>query len=54
MGIRLAINTDAHSAGDLDMLSFGVATARRGWVQADQVINTWQPERLLSWLRERG
>jgi DNA polymerase (family 10) len=54
MGIRLCINTDAHSASDLDMLPFGVATARRGWVQAQHVVNTWQPERLLGWLRGRG
>jgi DNA polymerase (family 10) len=54
MGIRLCVNTDAHSASDLDMLSFGVATARRGWVQAKDMLNTWQPEKLLEWLRARG
>jgi DNA polymerase (family 10) len=54
MGIRLCVNTDAHSASDLDMLPFGVATARRGWVQAKDMLNTWQPEKLLEWLRARG
>ncbi|OGO35305.1 MAG: hypothetical protein A2W35_07420 [Chloroflexi bacterium RBG_16_57_11] len=54
MGIRLCVNTDAHSASDLDMLPFGVATARRGWVQARDMLNTWQPEILLEWLRARG
>ena len=54
MGIRLCINTDAHSASDMDMLPFGVATARRGWVQAKDVLNTWQPKQLLEWLRGRG
>ena len=54
MGIRLAINTDAHAASDLDLLHFGVSTARRGWVTAESVINTWQPERLLAWLKDRG
>jgi DNA polymerase (family 10) len=53
MGIRLAINTDAHAASDLDLLHFGVSTARRGWVTAESVINTWQPERLLAWLSDR-
>lgn len=52
-GVLLGINTDAHGESDLDMLRFGVATARRGWVQAEEVINTWQPERLLSWLQAR-
>ncbi|UCE00774.1 MAG: DNA polymerase/3'-5' exonuclease PolX [Chloroflexota bacterium] len=54
MGIPLSINTDAHSPGELDLMHFGVATARRGWVEARQVINTWEPEKLLSWLRNRG
>jgi DNA polymerase (family 10) len=54
MGILLSINTDAHSPGELDLMHFGVATARRGWVEAKHVINTWEPERLLGWLRSRG
>lgn len=50
-GIPLAINTDAHSEADLDLVFFGIATARRGWVEAKHVINTWEPARLLSWLK---
>ncbi len=44
MGIPLAINTDAHSPSDMDLLHFGVATARRAWVEAGQVVNTWSAE----------
>ncbi|HEX9618265.1 MAG TPA: DNA polymerase/3'-5' exonuclease PolX, partial [Anaerolineales bacterium] len=54
MGILLSVNTDAHSPADLDLIQFGVATARRGWVEPKDVINTWEPERLLRWLRGRG
>ena len=54
MGIPLSINTDAHSPEELDLMHFGIATARRGWVEANHVINTWEPERLLTWLRSRG
>ncbi len=36
IGVLLSINTDAHSISDLDLLHFGVATARRGWVTAEQ------------------
>ena len=54
MGINLSINTDAHSASDMDLLHFGVATARRGWVTPEDVINTWTAERLLVWLKSRG
>jgi DNA polymerase (family X) len=54
MGISLSINTDAHAPEHLDLLHFGVATARRGWVEAGEVINTWNSEKLLNWLRARG
>lgn len=54
LGIPLSINTDAHSPKDLDMIFYGVATARRGWAEARHVINTWEPEHLLKWLRGRG
>ncbi len=33
-------------------LHFGVSTARRGWVAPQQVINCWETERLLEWLRK--
>lgn len=48
LGVRLAINTDAHRPEDFDYLPFGVATARRAWVTAGQVVNTWSFERLLA------
>jgi DNA polymerase (family 10) len=52
MGIPLALNTDAHAAPDLDLLHFGVSTARRGWLGPQQVINCWETQRLLNWLRQ--
>jgi DNA polymerase (family 10) len=54
LGILLSINTDAHSPGELDLMHFGIATARRGWVEPHHVINTWEPKKLLEWLRSRG
>lgn len=54
LGIPLSINTDAHTPADMDLMHFGVATARRGWVEAGDVINTWKTERLLAWLQKRG
>ncbi len=53
MGIPLSINTDAHSAEDLDMLMFGISTARRGWVTAQAVINCLPADQLLAWLKDR-
>ncbi len=54
LGIPLSINTDAHTPGELDLMHFGIATARRGWVEAKNVINAWEPDKLLDWLRNRG
>lgn len=51
MGIKIAINTDAHHPDHLDFLTFGVATARRGWVTAKDVINAWTPKQIQAWLK---
>jgi DNA polymerase (family 10) len=39
-GVKLAISTDAHATHALAYMRFGVDQARRGWVEADDVINT--------------
>jgi DNA polymerase (family 10) len=38
-GVRLEIGSDAHSAAELRFMPFGVSVARRGWVEARDVIN---------------
>ena len=37
---KLVINTDAHSTEHFRYIELGVATARRGWAEAKDVINT--------------
>ncbi|WP_447976889.1 DNA polymerase/3'-5' exonuclease PolX [Candidatus Nitrospira bockiana] len=39
-GVLLSINSDAHSTVDLDNLRFGVGQARRGWLEAQDVVNS--------------
>lgn len=39
-GVRLAIGTDAHAPEHLDFLELGLLTARRGWAEAQDVLNT--------------
>jgi DNA polymerase (family 10) len=46
MGVKFAIDSDAHSVRDLDYLQYGVATAQRGWLSAEDVITTWPLPRL--------
>ncbi len=40
MGLKLAISTDAHSQTELRFVRFGVDQARRGWLEAGDVLNT--------------
>lgn len=39
-GVLVAINSDAHSREDFANLKFGVGQARRGWLEAGDVLNT--------------
>ena len=51
-GVVFAIDSDAHSVGDLGNMPYGVGTAQRGWLTADDVINTWPLDRLRAFLRK--
>ena len=53
-GVKFSIDTDAHATGHLDFLRYGVGTAQRGWLSADDVINTWPLDRLREFLRKGG
>jgi DNA polymerase (family 10) len=38
----------------MDLLFYGVATARRAWLTKNDVINCWPTDKLLRWLKKRG
>lgn len=48
LGVLLAINTDAHSPGGLDTIRYGVAVARRAWLQKQDVLNTLPLDELMA------
>ncbi|SFJ27758.1 MULTISPECIES: DNA polymerase/3'-5' exonuclease PolX [unclassified Bacillus (in: firmicutes)] len=50
-GVKIAINTDAHTLEMLEDMEIGTAAARKGWIQKDTVINTWDIERLLNYIK---
>ena len=50
MGAKLIINTDAHSIAQLGLMKYGVFTARRGWLEKEDVINTYTLKKLLTFL----
>ncbi|MBB5172686.1 DNA polymerase/3'-5' exonuclease PolX [Texcoconibacillus texcoconensis] len=52
-GVPIAINTDAHRIEMLDHMPMGVSTAKRGWLNADSVVNTWGAERLKAWIDKK-
>lgn len=39
-GVRFSLGTDAHRTDELDQMRYGVYVARRGWLQAVDVVNT--------------
>ncbi len=49
-GAKIAIDTDAHSPATLEYVRWGVHTARRGWAEPADVINTWPLEELRAFL----
>jgi DNA polymerase (family 10) len=53
LGVKLTISTDAHHPDELAVMAYGVMTARRGWVSADHVVNTWPLERVQAWVKGR-
>ncbi len=45
-GVNLCINTDSHEVKQMNFMEYGVWTARRGWCQKANVINTYSWEKL--------
>jgi DNA polymerase (family X) len=49
-GVFVSVDTDAHQKAHLAFMPYGVGTARRGWMDAQHVINTWPLSTLLGFL----
>ena len=49
-GCLLTIDSDAHRTEELAGIAWGVAQARRAWVEPAVVANTWSREALLAWV----
>lgn len=50
-GMKIIISTDAHRPEHLKFMCYGVMTARRGWMEKKNVLNTYAPDKLLASLR---
>jgi DNA polymerase (family X) len=51
-GVRFSVDTDSHSTTHLELMRYGVATAQRGWLTKDDVINAWPLSKLRAFLRK--
>ncbi len=52
-GVKLIIDTDSHATSHLQLIKYGVSTARRGWIEKKDVINTQPLEAFLASLRPK-
>lgn len=48
-GVKLAINTDAHSYQMLEHMKYGVSIAKKGWINKDTIMNTWSKDKLMEY-----
>jgi len=54
LGVKIAINTDAHRPEHFAFRHFGVAVGQRGWLPKEQVVNTWSLEQFLAYLNKEN
>jgi DNA polymerase (family X) len=52
-GVKIAINTDAHHRDTLSHMEIGVASARKGWIRKENVLNALTKDELLQFLHRR-
>lgn len=52
-GVKIAINPDAHSTGELDLVNSGLAVARKGWLETGDVFNCWETEQVIEYFQRR-
>lgn len=50
MGIRLMINPDAHSVNEISHTGYGVAAARKGWCEKEDILNCLDIEGMKAFL----
>ena len=50
-GVKMVINTDSHHKDQLRFIEFGIAQARRGWAERDDIINVHPLEKLLKFFK---
>jgi DNA polymerase (family 10) len=52
MGVKMVIDTDAHHVDQMRFIELGIAQARRGWAEKEDIINCWPLEKMLKFLKK--
>ncbi len=50
-GVKMIINTDSHQKDQLRFMEFGIAQARRGWAEKEDIVNSFPLEKLLEFFK---
>lgn len=53
-GVKIAIDSDAHSVRHLGYMTFGVAQARRGWAAKTNIVNAWPADECVRKVRKEN
>jgi len=53
-GVKIVINTDAHNLEMLEHMPYGISTAKKGWILKENVMNTWDLEKLTAYLKRNN
>jgi DNA polymerase IV (family X) len=53
LGIKIPIDPDAHSLAGIDVMRYGIGVARKGWLRAEDVLNTLDTEALKNYFHDK-
>jgi DNA polymerase (family 10) len=53
LGVKVAVSTDAHSVQDLDLMTYGIDQACRGWLEAGDILNAMPLDEFQSWITRK-
>jgi DNA polymerase (family X) len=51
--VRIFINPDAHHVDGLNYVQYGIGIARKGWLEAKDVVNTWPTRQVIHFLEHK-
>ena len=51
-GLKLCISPDAHSTGAIEYIQYGLGIARKGWLEADDLLDNMTAAQLIKWCRK--